>query len=117
MAIVEEIEIIYGRQTVKVDGLELGHPYIKLPVEVARHFETILKYKKEREFALVLRGKSMLDVLKYFGFNVEPPAEKWSRVKDWFKDFGTYDETLNGWLTCYPGQVGEILGCSIDSGL
>ena len=85
VAIVEEIEIIYGKQAVKVDGLELGHPYIKLPVEVARHFETILKYKKEREFSLVLRGKSMLDGRKYYGFNTEPPAEKWNRVKDGLK--------------------------------
>jgi len=58
-----------------------------------------------------------LDGKKYYGFNMEIPAGERGLVKDYFEDFGAYDEILNGWITCEPGQVGEILGgIPIDAG-
>ena len=48
---------------------------------------------------------------------MEPSEGQWSWVQKHFVDFGTTDKILNGWLTCYPRQVGEILGCSIEAGL
>lgn len=58
-----------------------------------------------------------MDGKKYYGFNMEIPAGEWGLVKDYFEDFGAYDEILNGWITCEPGQVGEILGgIPIDAG-
>jgi hypothetical protein len=114
---VDKIEIKYGRKAVNVDGLELGHTYLKLPVEVAEPFERILKENELKKRCLVLRGKSVLDGKKYYGFNMEIPAEKWERVSDSFLDFGTDDKELNGFLTCQPGRVAEILGVPIEAGI
>jgi hypothetical protein len=116
---VDKIETIYGKKAVNVESLELGHHYLQLPPEVAGPFERILKEKELKKLALVLKGKSVLDGKKYYGFNMEIPAEKWGRVKDYFEDFGpvTDDAELNGFLTCQPGKVAEILGIPLQSGL
>ena len=116
-ATVDKIETIYGKKAVNVESLELGHHYLQLPPEVAGPFERILKEKELEKLALVLKGKSVLDGKKYYGFNMEIPSGEWGLVKDYFEDFGAYDEILNGWITCEPGQVGEILGgIPIDAG-
>lgn len=109
-ATADKIETKYGQKAVKVEALEIGHPYLQLPPEVAEPFERILKEKELKKLALVLKGKSVLDGKKYYGFNMEIPAGEWGLVKDYLEDFGAYDEILNGWLTCEPGQVGAILG-------
>jgi len=40
----------------------------------------------------------------------------WSYVGGYFEDFGNEDE-LNGWLSCNPGKVAEILNIEISEGL
>lgn len=104
----DKIEIIYGKKAVNVEGLDLGHTYFELPVNVAVAFEKVLSGKELKNLALVMKGKSLLNGKEYYGFNMEIPSEKWAQVKGYFEDFGEKDE-LTGWLTSYPTRVAEIL--------
>lgn len=115
--VADEMKIIYGKPAIKADGLNTGSPYYQLPAEVAGPWEKILKEKELKKLALVLRGKSLLNSKKYYGFNMEPPRGMWSQVNGYFEDFGNDDKDLNGFLTCYPGTVAEILGIPIEAGL
>jgi hypothetical protein len=118
-ATADKIETKYGQKAVKVEALEIGHPYLQLPPEVAEPFERILKEKELKKLALVLRGKSVLDGKKYYAFNMAVPTGKWERVSDSFLNSGpvTDGEERNGFLTCQPGKVADRLGIQIDAGL
>jgi len=47
---------------------------------------------------------------------MEPSEGMWSRVQQYFVDFGTDDETLNGWLTWNPQVVADTLGIEVKEG-
>jgi len=111
--IVDHIEILYGEKVVNVDGLD-WQPYLRLPAKVAETFEKALREKELERLLLVFRGKSRLDGWDYYGFNMEPSDDQWSRVQEHFNDFCTDDKTLNGWLTWNPKVVADTLGIPIE---
>ena len=108
-----KIEIIYGKKAVDIEGLELGHPYIELPVNVAEAFEKVLLEKKLKSLALVPAGKSLLNGYEYHSLNMDLPANRWEKVKGNFEYFGEEGD-MKGWLTCVPGHVAEILNIPIE---
>jgi hypothetical protein len=110
----DKIEVIHGKKAVNVEGLELGHPYLELPVNVTSQFEKVLLEKELKKLALVLKGKSLLNSRKYYGFNMETPSNLWNLVKGNFEYFDTDEGELQGWLTCVPGRVAEILKIPIQ---
>jgi len=67
-----------------------------------------LRDKELQKLALVHRGKSLLNGLEYYGFNMEVPPEKWDLVKGRFEFFDGEDN-LQGWLTSEPRVVSQIL--------
>lgn len=107
-ATADEIEIIHGRKAVKVESLELGHPYLELPEEVAPKFKNALLEKALESLALVPAGVSLLNGCDYYELNMEIPESMFNHVKDYFTWFGDGGE-MKGWLTCYPGKVAETL--------
>jgi hypothetical protein len=113
--VVDHIEKKYGKMAINAEGLELGHTHLVLPPEVAGPFEKVLKEKELSKLALVLMGKSLLNGLEYYGFNMVPSDGQWSQVEGYFEDFGKEDE-LKGWLTCEPVNVAEILRIPIEEG-
>jgi len=113
--IVDHIEILYGEKVVNVDGLD-WQPYLRLPAKVAETFEKALREKELERLSLVFRGKSRLDGWDYYGFNMEPSQDQWSRVQEHFNDFYADDKTLNGWLTWNPKVVANTLGIPIEIG-
>lgn len=106
--IVDHIEKKYGKMAINAEGLELGHTHLVLPPEVAGPFEKVLREKELQKLALVHRGKSLLDGLEYYGFNMEVPTDKWDLVNGRFVFFEGEDE-LQGWLTSEPQVVSQIL--------
>ena len=112
--IVDHIEILYGEKVVNVDGLD-WQPYLRLPAKVAENFEKALREKELERLSLVFRGKSRLDGWDYYGFNMEPSKDQWSRVQEYFNDFCADDKTLNGWLTWNPRAVAGTLGIPIEA--
>jgi len=115
-ATIDKLDIIYGEKAVNVEALELGHPFLRLPVPVARSFEEALKQYEQFHNTLAIRGRSLLDGCDYYGLTVKPTAGMWSKVKKYFVDFGTNEETLNGWLSRNPQVVAGILGIPIEAG-
>ena len=113
--IVDHIEILYGEKVVNVDWLD-WQPYLRLPAKVAETFEKALREKELERLSLVFRGKSRLDGWDYYGFNMEPSQDQWSRVQEHFNDFYADDKTLNGWLTWNPKVVANTLGIPIEIG-
>jgi len=57
----------------------------------------------------------LLDGCDYYGLTVKPTRGMWSKVQKYFVDFGTNDETLNGWLTWDPQVVADTLGIPIEA--
>lgn len=114
---VEEINVIDGKNAVKVDALELGHPYLELQGPVARAFEADIKAYQQLRMKLVFRGKSLLNGFDYYELIGKPSKGQWARVQEYFNDFGTDDKTLNGWLTGNPRAVAGTLGILIEAGL
>ena len=57
-----------------------------------------------------------MDGWDYYGFNMEPSQDQWSRVQEHFNDFYADDKTLNGWLTWNPKVVANTLGIPIEIG-
>jgi hypothetical protein len=109
--------------SIKTEGLELEHPYLELPAEVAQECEGILRLKELQKviskLTLFMRGKSLLDGKKYYGFQVDARISQdvWDLVKIEFEYFEG-DDNLQGWVTSKPGLVAELLGgIPIDSGL
>jgi len=98
---------------VKVESLDLGYPFLELPAEVAGPFAGVLGDKELQKLALVHRGKSLLDGLEYYGFNMEVPTEKWDFVNGRFVFFEGEDN-LQGWLTSEPQIVSQILNNMIQ---
>ena len=116
-ATVDKINIIDGKNAVKVEALELGHPYLELQGPVARAFEDNRKVYQQFCIKLVFRGKSLLNGFDYYGLSGRLSKDNWSRVQTYFDDFGTEDKTLNGWLTRNPKVVAGTLGIPIEAGL
>lgn len=112
-AIADNIEVIYGKKAVKVEGLDLGHAHLELLAKVAGPFEKVLRETELSKLALVLRGKSLLNGLEYYGFNMDAPDEMWSQVQGYFEDFGNEGD-MTGFLTCYPDKISEILRIPIQ---
>ena len=88
----DSIEVIHGRKAVRVEDLELGHPFYELPVNVAAAFETVLKEQELKGLCLVSVGLNLLDGFEYFRFNVEPKEYMLEAVKQYFEFY----EELNG---------------------
>ena len=109
----DTIKIKYNKKTVNVEGLGIEHTHLELPVNVAFKFESVLETKKLLNLKLVFAGTSALDGKKYYAVDLLLPPEKWDLVKGRFVFFEGNDE-LQGWLTCYPQVVAEILGIPID---
>lgn len=106
------IEIIHGRKAVKAESLELGFPYLELPVDVAAAFERVLREKELKGLCLVSIGQNLLNGREYFRFNVEPPEFKLELVKQYFEfyeDIGGY----TGLVTSEPVKVAIQLGIHI----
>ncbi len=112
-AIVDQVEIIYGKPAVKVEALDLGHPYLQLPEEVALKFNDALLKNALKSLTLVPVGVSLLNGCEYYSFNIEIPADVLNPVKQYFSWFGDVGE-LKGWLTCYPEKVAGVLGIPIQ---
>lgn len=110
------IEIKYGRRAINAKGLKLGHQFLELPTEVAQQFESVLKAQELKNVKLILVGTSTLDGKKYHRLTVPLPEEQWDIVKTHFVFFEGNDE-LQGWLTCEPGEVAEILNIETVEGL
>lgn len=113
-ATVNKINKIEGKNVVKVEALELGHPYLELRGPVARAFEAEKKDHDHWFPKLVFRGKSLLDGLDYYELIGVPDKGRWSKVERYFHDFGTGDKIFNGRLTGYPKAAAKILGASIE---
>ena len=45
-ATAEKVSIIHGKKSVNVESLDLGHPYMELPVDVLHKFEKVLQEKR-----------------------------------------------------------------------
>jgi hypothetical protein len=110
-----KIENVYGKPAIKAEGLELGYTHLALPEKVIEAFEKVLMEKELQKLALVFKGKSVVDGREYYGLNLDVPVGQWSKVEKYFIDFGTDDQTFNGWLTWNP-QVADILGIPIEAG-
>jgi hypothetical protein len=109
----DKIEVIHGKKAVNVEGLDMGHPYFELPVNVASQFENVLLEKELKSLALVPAGKSLLNGRDYYRFNMDLPSNLWDLVKGNFEHFGEAGD-MKGWLTCVPGRVSEILKIPIQ---
>lgn len=112
-ATADQIEIIYGKPAVKVEALDLGHPYLQLPDEVALKFKNALLEKALKSLTLVPVGVSLLNGCEYYGFNMEIPDNVLNPVKRYFSWFGDVGD-MQGWLTCYPDRVAEALNIPIQ---
>ena len=108
-ALAEKIELIHKKQAVNAESLDLGHPYLELPAEVAQKYEKVLLEKRLQKLTLIKSGKSLLNGLDYYRLNMEITAHMWEMVKTYFEDFGT-ETDMSGFLTCQPVRVAEILG-------
>lgn len=113
-AMVDKIYIKDGKNTVKVEALELARPYLELQGHVARAFEADMKVYQHLFPKLVFQGKSLLDGVDYYKLIGKPSKDTWSMVQRYFDDFGTVDKTLNGWLTGNPRAVADTLGIPIE---
>jgi hypothetical protein len=107
---VDKIDVIEGKNVIKVEALELGRPYLELQTHVAEAFADSIKLHQQLYMKLVFRGKSLLDGVDYYELIRKPSKDKWSMVQQYFEDFGTGEKTLNGLLTRYPKAVAKILG-------
>lgn len=113
-AIAEKIELIHNRKAVNVEALELTHPYLELPLNVVTIFEKVLREKELRDLALIPAGKSLLNGLDYFKLNnLKVSSNLWDKTKTYFEDWGEKD----GWVTCHPAKVAEILKIPIKDGI
>ena len=111
-AIADKIEVIHGKKAALVSALELGHPYLELPAEVTEKFESIIWEKEIKKLALIHVGQNLLTGREYYRLNMDISSNMWARVGGYFECFGT-DGELQGWLTCEPGRVAEMLGILI----
>lgn len=112
VAYASKIELIYGRKAVRVDSLELGHPYLELPAEVTQHFEKVLTQEAEDEAILVPVGTSLLNGKQYYRLNTNISPEHFAGVKEFFEKFDG-DDAFQGWLTCFPNEVSECLNIQV----
>ena len=112
--IADKIEIVHGRKAVNVESLDLGHPYLELPGEVEKAFSKVMKEAELRTLALIPVGTSLLNGLDYYGFNINVPESVLKQVKACCEFFDTEEGDIQGWLTCDPVRVSEILKIPIE---
>jgi hypothetical protein len=102
----------YAKKSINIQTLNLNHPFLELPQNVARDFERALTEKKLKELALIPAWTSELNGKLYYKFNNTPPSGTFEKVKGYFEDFGQDDE-LKGFLTHNPSQVADVLKIQI----
>lgn len=107
-----DIEIVYGKPAVNVEALDLGHPYLELPAEVACKFTKVIDAKQLENVSLLPVGKNLLNGKDYFRLSQSIPENLWHVVEHHFEFFEGNDENMQGWLTCDPSSVAATLGVS-----
>jgi hypothetical protein len=112
-AIVTEIENLYRKRVVKVESLQLTHPYIEIPEKVETAFMDMQKKLGFLNLQLLPVGVSLLDGKLYYALSNAVPSDDWNKISSFFIDFGT-DSDLKGMLTCDPDRVASALGIEFN---
>jgi hypothetical protein len=111
--IVADVELIHGRPAVNVEALEIGKSYLELPEEVASKYKRVLDERRLQKASLVPVGENVFNGKVYFRLSQSIPTAYWNAVDSYFEFFDGGEGDLDGWLTCYPGNVAETLGIKI----